>query len=464
MSLFERELCRRSFYAFVRRAWPHVVTWARFSDNWHIPFICNLWERFIRGEEPRFGLAVPPGSGKSLICGVFLPAWRWIDVPEEFFQYVSYDAKLMTSEKSGSAALIRLVTSPWYERNFGRRLAPGVHKLQEFYTIAGGGRHSTSVFGGATGRHAGVQIFDDPVKPSDTIALTSQAFDVVWEVMDSTFGSRTGLLDARSFRRAINMQRLGVGDPIDRAAEAGWTVRRIPFVADGEPGDPRELGAPLFPSWTEADVESLRSSKLAATWDTQYQQNPKTKTGSIIKAEWIERAGFWVREDDLPIGACTQSWDLKFKDENTPDHVSGQWWLAARSKFFHRAADPVFAPLGFTDTMRTMLEKRIDWPSSEALVEAKANGPAIENSLRQKLPGYVRLVEPKGSKAARLHAAAIHFQMDRVRFVDSPANRRIVKTLQDSPRVKLDDEVDSCTQYLNEQPLEESDPLKEFFG
>ena len=77
------EKARRSLATFVRQAWPIIEPSTPLVWNWHLDVICSRVQALVEGKLPRRNLIinVPPGSMKSTILAVCLPAWVWLRNP-----------------------------------------------------------------------------------------------------------------------------------------------------------------------------------------------------------------------------------------------------------------------------------------------------------------------------------------------------------------------------------------------
>lgn len=455
----ERELGRRSLYDFASLAWAQVEP-SSFVGNWHLEALADFLTEVSSGSIRRGVVNVPPGTGKSLFSGVFWPAWVWISSPETRWQNVSYDDALVTRDAS---KLIRLLRSEWFVARWGERLPRGALAISNFATLAGGGRLSTSIRGAATGWHCDIQAFDDPVKPAEAAIVTGRALEATWETIENTFGSRARHVP--TFRRLIIQQRIHEDDPAGRAIDRGWTPLIFPMLYDPEIGDLRDArtsaGEPLFPErYPLEELDRMRSSGdvSADTWETQYQQRPARKGGSIFQEGWIDVVDPSVVANVH--GRSIQSWDLAFKGGETSDCVAGQWWRSAwvdGVSHFFLCDVPSFEARTFLETLNEIRWRRETWPSEEALIEDKANGPAIDDVLSKEFPGWVRTVNPEGGKTARAHAISKYWAAKRVHLVNGPHVARWRTTLSRFPRVKRDDEIDAMTQALRE--LADDDPV-----
>lgn len=470
----DRELSSRGFYHFLKRAWPHVVT-SPFKDGEHIRVLCSVCEdishgrKWLRLAEGPVGMTeevadtvvnVPPATGKSLITGVFWPMWDWIEIcPTRHWMYASFDSSLLNGK---SIALINLMHSAWLIQRWGRFLGPGRPNTSEIRTLQGGMKFNTSFGGKGTGRHCDIQVIDDPIKPRDAsggAAITGVTLDATWDTIGNTFASRAR--NPREFQRLMIMQRIHEEDPSGRALKAGWRGVRLPMRYEADNPDPLDWrkvdGELLFPTHVgEPEVDRLERSTGPDVWATQYQQRPSVPGGTIVKREWIEASKCTQAIARAKRGQVCQSWDLTFKHTESSDFVSGGHWVCTYEAIGGGPVLPHFWLMdrvnerySFVETCNAIMSKRTGWPSGRILIEDKANGPACEDRLKLIMPGLIELVNPEGSKTARLHACAPLFANGQVHLPgDAPCFEALAATIVAFPRVRYDDDVDMVTQAL----------------
>ena len=109
---------------------------------------------------------------------------------------------------------------------------------------------------------------------------------------------------------------------------------------------------------------------------------------------------------DLPSRLDTQlqTWDMAFKDTKNADFVVGQIHAAhgADRYLLDQARDRLDLP----GTLLAVRRLSARWPDVHLkLVEDKANGPAVIQSLRHEIAGFVE-VNPGGGKVSRAAAAS----------------------------------------------------------
>ncbi|MDR1039250.1 MAG: phage terminase large subunit, partial [Deltaproteobacteria bacterium] len=167
--------------------------------------------------------------------------------------------------------------------------------------------------------------------------------------------------------------------------------------------------------------------------------------GAVFRRDWFRR---W-RPGELPLrfDRTVMSWDMTFKDTAGADFVVGQVWGMKGAQSF--LLDQVRKRMGFVDTCQAFRELAARWPEArEKLVEDTANGPAVIDTLKKKVPGIIP-VKPEGSKRARAHAVTAYLEAGNVFF---PAEASWVGDMEHEllsfPSGAHDDQVDALTQAL----------------
>jgi predicted phage terminase large subunit-like protein len=108
--------------------------------------------------------------------------------------------------------------------------------------------------------------------------------------------------------------------------------------------------------------------------------------------------------------------------------------------------------LGFPETVQAVRAMRTKWPKARTtLVEDKANGTAVLQTLRREIPGLIG-VEPQGGKIARAQACSPQVESGNVYLPHptiAPWVEAFVEECASFPNGKYDDQVDQMTQALN---------------
>jgi predicted phage terminase large subunit-like protein len=175
----------------------------------------------------------------------------------------------------------------------------------------------------------------------------------------------------------------------------------------------------------------------------------------MFKKHWWKR---WTEETSPPrFERVVASWDMRFSDSQSEasSYVVGQVWGV-------RGADryllgQIRKRLGFSDSKKALkaLEK---WkPAMAKLVEKKANGDAIIQTLKHEVPGLIP-VEPKGTKEAR--AAAVE-PIAEAGNIHLPAGEFIPCPTGYEP-TRVDDFTHECAVFPNGAHDDQVDAMSQF--
>ena len=445
---------------FVRLAWCQFEP-ARFVAGWHVDAICEHLTAFHERQFQDLVINQPPSTSKSTIASVLFPAWVWTLDPSHGFICASYDNDLALRD---ARKMRTLITSDWYHDRWPDVRLPynsSASKAVGIYeTTAGGLRLSVTPRGGITGKHGDTHIYDDLIDPLGADLTSGLELSLVHKWLYETMPTR--FRDQRTRGRVLIMQRLHEADPTADFIRDGATVLCLPMRFDKKhphryARDPRIVDGELleptrFPESVVASLEKTLGPRATAC---QFQQLPSQAGGGLFQHEWLTR--YWV---DLPPGGMfTQSWDAAFKAEAGSSLVAGQLWYKVGANFYLVERDTGHKT--FTETIAAIESMCARCPEChEILIEDKANGPAIESVLHDKIPGIV-MITPEGGKVSRANATEPLFAAGNVllpdpelaRYRDGRRGADWVPTFQHVmetfPVGVQDDDVDACTQYLN---------------
>lgn len=167
-----------------------------------------------------------------------------------------------------------------------------------------------------------------------------------------------------------------------------------------------------------------------------------------MEGDFFKRA-WWKYYAQAPgrFDTMIQSWDCTFKETKEGSFVVGQvWGRIGASKYL---LDQVRARADFPTTIKMIRNLSAKWPQAHnKLIEAKANGPAIIDTLKQSLAGIIA-IEPDGSKEARAAAVSGQVEAGNV-FLPQGAQwvQDFVEECAAFPKAAHDDQVDSMTMAL----------------
>jgi len=349
--------------------------------------------------------------------------------------------------------------------DLGLRIAPDNGAARRWrLDLHRGGARSVGITSGLTGKPVDVLFIDDPIK--DQQDADSAAWrKVVWDFWTAVANTRL----APGAPVVVILTRWHEDDLAGRllAAEDAhrWRVLNIPAQADHDPvkGEVDPLGREPGQYLTSArgrtvrQWEQIRVAVGSRVWNALYQGRPSPAEGGILKREWwrtYDRPRWIVRDDGSywAVGAdeVIQSWDMAFKSTDGSDFVCGQVW--ARYGLQATLLDQVHERLSFVETRKAVRELAAKWPQATLkLVEDKANGPAVINSLSQIVAGLVP-EEPHGSKPARASAVAPFIEAGQVWLPApelAPWVGAFVAECAAFPTGSHDDQVDAMSQAIN---------------
>jgi predicted phage terminase large subunit-like protein len=423
------ERCRRSLSFCLRQAWPIVEPATPFVGSWHIDCVAEHLEAVSAGELPRLIINVPPRTMKSLSTAVFWPAWEWLDRPWLRWVFASYAGALAQRDSMKMRRLIKSEGGREEGTIFERLGYQGVLRLlhdepweltkdqdakTKYETTETGMRLATSVDAMATGEGGNRVVVDDPLSAKQARSEAERDRANIW--WDETMTTRFNNAEAAA---VIVMQRLHEEDLTGHLIEkGGWHHLCLP--AEYEPSHPfvyppvatlpsgREIaGDPRTEEGELLDAERLGAPRLAELaidlgsygFAGQMQQRPAPAEGGMFKRFWWQR---W--ETHPPFERVVASWDMRFSDsqEAASSYVVGQVWGIHGANHF--LLGQIRERLSFTETLKAVKAMDAWMPAPAKLVEKKANGAAVIDSLKATVRGLVP-IEPEGGKEVR--AAAV---------------------------------------------------------
>lgn len=431
------ELAKRYYMSYVE-----LVHHGAYSHFEHTKLICSYLQRIAEGEQMHLMIEMPPRHSKSMTVTETFPS---------YFLGRNPDKRVITSAYSDDLArkfgrLNRNKFGEFGKRVFNIDLSRDNSSTSDWGLSKHiGGMISTGIGGSITGQGADCMIIDDPIK-NNKEAMSSTIRENIWAEWESTLSTR--LHDGASV--IVIMTRWHEDDLIGRLLERSpynWTRLRLPAIAEDEDDLlNREIGQALCPELGyDEEWASFKKIEVGSrTWASLYQQRPSPEEGSIFKREWLQYFDTAPTQyDDIVI-----SWDFTFKDTDTSDYVVGQVWQKTGANFY--CIDQVRGQLNFTQSVQAVINLRNKHPRCRTiLIEDKANGPAIINTLKQKVSGIIP-INPKESKIARAYAVTPYFEAGNVFFKrDLPQINDTIEEMASFPSGKTDDICDSATQALN---------------
>jgi len=435
----KRERCRQNFMPFVRQMW------SAFIPGKHHQIMADAFERVARGELKRLIINMPPRHTKSEFASYLFPAWFLGMYPEKKIIQTAHTAELAV----GFGRKVRnLVGSPDYQEIFPTKMSADSKAAGRWNTSKGGDYFAIGVGGAVTGKGADVLIIDDPHSEQEAMQGNPSVYDRVYEWYSS--GPRQRLQPGGAI--VIVMTRWSkrdlTGQIVNAAAKKDleeWEVIELPALLPS--------GKPLWQEfWRQEELEAIKAELPVSKWEAQYQQNPTSEEGAIIKREMWR---IWENERPPEVDYIIQSWDTAFEKSNRADYSACTTWGV-----FYRdvegtevaniiVLDAFKERMEFPELKKTAFEFWKEWNPDTLIVEKKAAGaPLIYEMRRMGIP-ISEYTPSKGSdKIARVNAVSDLFASGMVWRPETRWAEELVEELASFPNGDHDDLVDSSSQAL----------------
>ena len=178
-------LCRASFEAFVRLLWEEVPGAAPLKWNWHMSFLCSegqrICERVFADLTKLYDevVNISPGTSKSSIFSVMLPAWIWTRMPQARIISASHTDSLVLDLATKSRSLM---CAPRYAVLFPEIEFSEEQNAKGHYRNTHGGERKISTIAGVSplGFHAHVIL----CLPYETTIITDSGVFQIGEIVE----------------------------------------------------------------------------------------------------------------------------------------------------------------------------------------------------------------------------------------------------------------------------------------
>ena len=436
-----RETGQIDFMSFVETMWPNFI------HGEHHALMATKFEEIASGKIKRLIINMPPRHTKSEFASYLLPAWYLGRFPNKKIIQCSNTAELAV----GFGRKVRnLVGSENYAKIFPNvSLRSDSKAAGRWATNANGDYFAIGVGGTVTGKGADLLIIDDPHSEQEAALASNDpsVFDKVFEWYTS--GPRQRLQPGGSI--VIVMTRWAKRDLtgkicqsiIDRDGEV-WDMISLPAILPN--------GRPLWPEfWSFKELDALRDELPLPKWQAQYQQDPTSEEGAIVKREWWKE---WDHERPPQCNFIIQSWDTAFTKNERSDYSACTTWGV-----FYKDEDVNDVNIILLDAFKERMEfpqlkERAfqmyrEWEPDACIVEAKASGaPLIFEMRRMGVPVQEYTPTRGNDKISRVNAISDLFASGKVWCPRKRWAEEVVEELAAFPNSDHDDLVDSTTQAL----------------
>lgn len=333
------EACRRSLFTFIQEFWDVIID-EKPVFNWHIPYICGLYEdvlwRVMARQRKTHDLIIniPPGTTKTTVLSIMAPAWSWIArMPVGLYPIADRLAAAKAPEGTDprpSGANLRFISGSYasdialkmssssrdviasdrYRRYFPEIcLRDDTSAKSDYANTLKGSRFTTSIKSRVMGVHGHVIIYDDPIDPEQALSdierlRANEAIDNV----------RTRAVDKRLTPLIVVQQRLHEDDTTAHLLRTAKSVMHVRLPATDE----YEIYPPELKRYYDDACGLLDPIRIddavitdnkrilgAYKYAGQFGQDPRPREGGMFPREKFEIV------DAAPEGGVeVRGWDL----------------------------------------------------------------------------------------------------------------------------------------------------------
>lgn len=233
---------------------------------------------------------------------------------------------------------------------------------------------------------------------------------------------------------------------VNKTGTDEWEVIEFPAIMPSE--------TPLWPEfWPMAELVALREELPPAKWNAQYQQNPTSEGGALVKRSWWR---IWEHKDPPVCEFIIQSWDTAFLKTQRADYSACTAWgvFYAPDRDGQTVANIILLDafkerLEFPELKKKAYQLYVDLQPDACIIEAKAAGTPLIFELRAMGIPVSDYTPSRGNdKISRVNAVSDLFASGIVWRPERRFAEEVVEEFAAFPNGEHDDLVDSSTQAL----------------
>jgi len=485
---------RTDFLKFVNTVWPTFIGGA------HHRIMADAFNRVAEGKLKRLIIDMPPRFTKSEFSSWLLPSWFLGKFPTKQIIQVSNTESLASGFGrrvrnliGGEGELNEQGETPYQELFPGLALAKDSQAAAEWHTNKGGRYFAVGVNGKVTGKGADIAIVDDPHSEQEAkqAETNPEIFDNVYEWYTSGIRQRLQpggaiivVMTRWSKRDLVGKLVARMEDDIRSGRKEGsfdeWEIIELPAILDE--GLPTERS--MWPGfWSLEELQATRNALPVSKWAAQYQQQPTSSEGAIIKKEYwrtwgedtpadrengvsscpgSQHLGAWSNMEPPACDYIIMSLDSAIKKNERADFSAFTTWgiFKAEDRKTGKVINNIImldayqARLEFPELKRKVRELYNENMPDTLLIEDKGSGSSLIQELRSMGFPVEAFGYGRGSKAlpndkvARANMVTDIFASG---YVWAPPRRfaeEVITQCQDFPAGEKDDLVDSTVQAM----------------
>jgi predicted phage terminase large subunit-like protein len=441
MSSLTDSLITKDFPSFVREC-HKICRNKALNDDPYLPLAFAMAEDIAEGINSRAIVNLPPGTAKSFIFAICLPAWKLAHDPSASIMIVEHSKKL---SKDTTRTMKKIMLSKPFCRNFKTRIDENWKGAGDFGTTQGGSVFATSISGTITGYRADLTVVDDPlpIKDADNI----DEIDFVNKTFDEEITSRTRGEDSCI---VVVMHRLHENDLTGHLLQqGGYKALVIPLVVETATTYSCRYGV-----WHRAKREQIRAGRYSKKELRDFAFRPSFRYlyqqgkggGASLRIKPKHFSFFEGRNDrSLPF---VFSIDTAQKGNSSSSRMAIQIWQSDGTNhyltgIFSARCDYV----RLWEALDCLLRR---YPPAMILIEDTSSGSALIAQARERLPFNVRGVVPKGPKFERFRR---HFRTISRKRIHLPISADWgpdwIDEIVAFPNGEYNDQVDALSMYLD---------------
>lgn len=446
------EKAKRDFKFFCRTFWEHADTSAPIW-NWHMDYLCDLAQAqctTIIHRTPKLPdliINLPPGTSKSMIFSVLLPAWLLANRPRTRIITASYSETVGLELANKTRTL--MMSDFWALCYPTIQLKQDENSKHNYKTVQGGGRFVTSTGSNVLGLHADLLIGDD-----------LQNLDTVWSDKGRLTTNRwaTGTLSTRKTDKEKSVtiyiqQRLHPQDLTSYIMSLGTPVNQVslPASLQGSPY-PSSLSTYYINGLLDPNrlpqhiLDEYKKTLGSRNYNAQFLQQPDSEKDSIIKRKWLKtvsQSTFHALSAskehtyfmDTAYGGDKADWNVVLECIK----VDGVLYISRVYRSLEEFPAFIRSITNFCTNGKRMY------------IEAKASGKSIIQQLRSSTSFNITELNPKDSKLVRLAAVSPTVEGGRVVLVEGDWNEAFIE--QVTTNNPAHDDMRDCFTYAVDELL-----------
>lgn len=387
----------------------------------HHKRLAELLEDVEKGEKDRISVSIAPRHGKSTLGTILYAAWFIGRNPNKKIMLVSHTADLAVDF---GRKIRNLVATPAYQKIFpGVALAQDSKSAGRWNTNRGGEFFACGVGSALAGRGADLLLVDDPHSEQDILNGNFEIFEKAYQWF--TYGARTRLMPGG--RVVIIATRWHLDDLIGRVVRDAkqnpgadqYEVFEFPAIlevdrVDPETGVVKKVERALWPEFFKLEeLQRTRETMPTFQWNAQYQQNPTSEEGAIIKREYWKQ---WTRETPPECEFIIMALDAAAEAHNRADFTALTTW----GIFFNEETNQhniillnsIKTRVEFPELKKLAFEQYNEFNPDTFIVEKKSSGTPLYQELRRTGMSVTEYTPVRGTannpntKMARLNSVA----------------------------------------------------------